>query len=556
MRRPYASALLLALLPATAAPAPLVPGLAELRRREARFAPVELRVDLSSLPASERAALAKLVEASRIMDALFLRQEWAGNQALLAELATDDSPLGRARLETFLRFKGPWDRLLHDAPFLPGVGPKPPQGNHYAAGATREEIERWLASLPEAERAVAGGFFTTVRRDAAGRLTAVPYAVEYQGELAHAAALLREAAALTADAGLRDFLGKRAAAFLSNDYYDSDVAWMKLGGAVEPTIGPYETYGDGWFGAKASFQAFVCLRDDAETRRLARLSGELQAIENALPMDDRLKNPKIGALAPIRVVNQLFGAGDAMQGVQTAAFNLPNDERIVREQGTKRVMLKNVQEAKFEMVLRPVARAALSPGDRARLSFEAFFQHILLHELVHGLGPHELQRDGRAITVREALADLDATVEEAKADVVGLFAVELLVDRGVLDAGLRRSLYPTYLASAFRSIRFGLNEAHGKGTALQLNWLLDAGAVTVRPDGTFAIDAVRARAAIEGLAREILSIQARGDATAAKSLLDRLGTVRPEVKRVLDRLEQVPVDIAPRFVTAEKFLPR
>jgi len=542
------------LLPAAAAD-PL-PGLAELRRREARFAPVDLRVDLSRLPQAERAALARLVEASRLMDALFLRQEWAGNPALLAELAADRSPLGRARLDLFLRFKGPWDRLLHDAPFLPGVPPKPPEGNHYAAGATKQEIERWLASLPEAERSAAGGFFTAVRRGPDGRLAAVPYAVEYQGELFRAAALLREAAALTADAGLRDFLEKRAAAFLGNDYLESDLAWMRLDGAIEPTIGPYESYSDGWFGAKAAFEAFVCLRDDAETARLARLSGELQAIENALPMEERWKNPKIGALAPIRVVNQLFAAGDAMQGVLTAAFNLPNDERILREHGAKRVMLKNVQEAKFEKVLRPVAGAALSRADRARLSFDAFFVHILLHELVHGLGPHQIQRNGQTITVREALADLAAAVEEAKADVVGLFAVELLVDRGVLDASLRRTLYPTYLASAFRSVRFGLNQAHGKGTALQLNWLLDAGAVVVRPDGTFAVDAARMRPAVEGLGREILSIQARGDAAAARALLERLGTIRPEVKRTLDRLEAVPVDVAPRFVTAEKLVGR
>ena len=554
MCRPLAL-LLASLLPASAAADPL-PGLAELRRREARFAPVDLRVDLSRLPAGERAALAKIVLASRLMDGVFLRQEWAGNPALLAELAEDRSALGRARLDLFLRFKGPWDRLLLDAPFLAGVPAKPPGANHYPPGATKGEIERWLASLPEQEQASAGGFFTAIRRGPDGRLLAVPYSVEYQGELSRAASLLGEAAALTGDGALRDFLEKRAAAFLSNDYHESDVAWMKLDGPIEPTIGPYESYGDGWFGTKAAFEAFVCVRDDAETARLARLSGELQAIEDALPLEARWRNPRIAPLAPIRVVNQIFGAGEAMQGVLTAAFNLPNDERILREQGAKRVMLKNVEEAKFERVLRPVAGAALSRADRARLSFDAFFLHILLHELVHGLGPHQVSRSGRVVTVREALADVAGTVEEAKADVLGLFALELLVDRGVLDAGLRRTLYPTYLASAFRSVRFGLNEAHGKGTALQLNWLLDAGAVAVRADGTFAVDAARIRPAVEGLGREILSIQARGDAAAARSLLDRLGIVRPEVKRVLDRLDRVPVDVAPRFVTAEELVSR
>jgi len=562
MRPPaLAAAALVALAPALrpglarAAP-PAFPDAAALRRADARFAPVELRVDLSRLPASERTALARIVEAARVMDGLFLRQVWGGNVPLLVELAKDGTPLGRARLQTVLRYKGPWSRLDGDAPILPGVPPKPPEASYYPAGATKAEVEAWLASLPPREREVASGFFTVIRRAPGGGFVAVPYAQEHQAELARAAALLREAAAATAEASLRRFLEARAEAFLSNDYYASDVAWMELDSALEPTIGPYETYEDRWFGAKAAFEAFVTVRDDAETAKLERFASELQGIEDALPIDDAMKNPKLGALAPIRVVNEVFAAGDAASGVQTAAYNLPNDERIVKEKGAKRVMLRNVQQAKFEKVLLPTARVALSPADRARVAFEPFFTHILMHELVHGLGPHQLELAGRLTTVRAELGDAYGAFEEAKADVGGLFALQKLLDEGKIDRSMQATLYPTFLASAFRTLAFGLGDAHGRGMALQLNWLLDAGAVTVRKDGTFAIDAAKAREAVTALTREIMTVQGRGDRAAARELLDRLAVVRPEVRRVLDRMAGIPVDIAPRFVTAEASAPR
>jgi hypothetical protein len=548
---PLPSLLAAALLSAApAAPSP-VPDVAALRRAEARYAPVDLRVDLSRLPASERTALARLVEAARIMDALFLRQVWAGNETLLLELVRDETPLGRARLACFLRNKGPWDRLEEHRRFLPGVPEKPAAANFYPAGATKDEVERWMAGLDGDAKERAGGFFTTVRRGPGGAFAAVPYSLEYQGELARAAALLRDAAAATADAGLRAFLEARATAFLTNEYRDSDVAWMRLDSALEPTVGPYEVYEDEWFNAKAAFEAFIGVRDDAETAKLARFAAELQGIEDALPIDPALRNPKLGALAPIRVVNEVFASGDANRGVQTAAYNLPNDEFVVRTMGSKRVMLKNVQEAKFQKVLLPIARVALSPADRANVAFDPFFTHILMHELVHGLGPHEAEVDGRKGTVRAALADAYSALEEAKADVGGLFALQKLLDDGKLDPAMARTLYPTFLASAFRSIRFGLNEAHGKGMALQLSWFLDAGAIRPRPDGTVAVDVPRMREAVASLTREIMTIQAKGDRAAAKRMLEKLGVVRPEIRRVLDRLADVPVDIAPRFVTAD-----
>ncbi len=517
----------------------------------ARFAPVDIRVDLSSVPSPERRALATLVDAARVMDAVFLRQVWAGNDAMLQHLAREaTTTAARARLQYFLLNKGPWSRLDHDRAFVAGAPPRPAGAAFYPSDATREEVQEWIDSLPAERKAEATGFFTTIRRGTGGALIAVPYSVEYQPELARAAALLREAAQHTRQRTLKQYLEARATAFLSNDYYESDLAWMDLDATIEPTIGPYEVYEDEWFNFKAAFEAFVTLRDDEETRRLASFSRHLQALEDALPIDPRHRNPRVATRTPIRVVNVVLTAGDASRGVQTAAFNLPNDERVVREKGTKSVMLKNVQRAKFRVVLEPIARIVLSPSDRRNVSFDAFFSHILMHELMHGIGPHDIAVDGRATTVRQELKETYSAIEEAKADVSGLWALRHLADRGHFPPATVRTMYTTFLASMFRSLRFGINEAHGRGVAIQLNHFLDAGAVRVARDGTFSVDDGAVADAVTALTGEIMTLQAEGRYTKAHAVIRRLGTVRPEVQRVLNRLARVPVDIAPRFTTA------
>ncbi len=536
------------------APPARFPDAAELQRLTARFAPVELRVDLKALPESERRALARIVQASKLMDALFLRQRWAGNETLLLDLLHDTTPLGQARLQAFLLDKGPWTSLDEARPFIPGVPAKPEAANFYPAGATKAEVEAWVKSLPEAQQKEATGFYTTIRRGPDGRFIAVPYSVEYQGELAQAAALLREAAALTQQPTLKAFLTSRADAFLSNDYYASEVAWMELDASVEPTIGPYEVYEDEWFNYKAAFEAFVGVRDDAETQKLAKFSGQLQGLEDHLPINPKMRNAKLGALAPIRVINSLFSSGDANRGVQTAAFNLPNDERVSEKMGSKRVMLKNVQEAKFERVLLPIAKVALTPQDQKDVSFDAFFTHILMHELMHGLGPSNITVGGKATTVRKELQSASSAIEEAKADISGLWALQRLVDTGVIDKSLERTMYTTFLASAFRSIRFGIDEAHGKGIAVQLNHFLDTGAVKVNADGTFSVVPAKMKQSVTSLTKQLMEIQGRGDRKAAEALLAKQGVVRPPVQRVLERLQGVPVDIAPRYVTAEELV--
>lgn len=530
-----------------------VPDLQALQKMTARFAPTEITADVSKMPAADRRVLAKLVEASKVIDALFLRQVWAGNEAMLADLARDDSPEGRARLHYFLINKGPWSRLDHNRPFVPGAPAKPVGANYYPEGASKADIEKWIQSLPAAERERASGFFSVIRRNG-GNFTQVPYNVEYQPELARAASLLREAAQLASEPTLKTFLTKRADAFLSNDYYDSDVAWMELKGLIQPTIGPYEVYEDELLNFKAAFEAFITIQDDAETAKLQRFAGELQDIENNLPIEPRQRNRKLGALAPITVVNEIYASGDGNRAVQTAAFNLPNDERVVREKGAKRVMLKNVQDAKFAKTLKPISDVVLGPADRSDLAFEAFFTHIVMHELMHGLGPHSISPGGRQTTVRQELKENYSFLEEAKADISGLFAIQFLIDKGSLPRSMERALYTTFLASAFRSIRFGVSEAHGKGIAVQLNYLLDQGGFSMKPDGTFAVNAGRIKEGVTNLTRDIMTIQADGDYAKAKELGERLGVVRPNVQKALDRLLEVPVDIEPRFTTATQLL--
>lgn len=530
-----------------------VPGLEELRRMSARFARVELTADTSKLSDGDRQALTKLVEAARLVDNLFLQQLWSGNPQLHAALQKDASLLGRARLEYFWLNKGPWSALDEHKAFLPAVPEKKPAGaNFYPEDLTKEDFEGWVKTLPEAQRQDATGFFTIIRRQN-GKLSVVPYSEAYKPELQRLSVLLHEAADSTSNATLKRYLQTRAAAFFSNDYYDSDVAWMDLDAPIDVTIGPYETYNDELFGYKAAFEAYVTLRDEVETDKVKFFSSRLQEIENNLPIDPKYRNPKIGALAPIRVVNELISSGDAAHGVRTAAFNLPNDERVIREKGSKRVMLKNVQEAKFKSILEPIAARVLSSEALGDLSFHWFFTHILAHELTHGIGPHTVGDS----TPRKELKELYSALEEAKADICGLFMLQYMFDNKLLpaDADAERELYTTFLASSFRTLRFGINEAHGKGMALQFNYLSDKGAFTHGSGGKFAVDVAKMKTSVRELARDLLTIEATGDYARAKKMLTELAVVRPTLRTALDALKDIPTDIYPTHVTAEKIAP-
>jgi hypothetical protein len=535
-----------------------IPDLAQLEKMAARFAPTELRVDVSKLSPGDRQALAKLIEASRVLEDIFLNQLWSGNPALYAKLRRDTTPLGKARLHYFWINKGPWSDLDEHAAFLPDVPAKKlPGANFYPEDMTRAEFETWAKMLPAADRQKAEGFFTVIRRDANRRLQAVPYSDAYKNDLAKSARLLEEAAGFTGNATLKRFLLSRGASFLSNDYYESDVAWMDLDAPIDITIGPYETYNDELFGYKAAFEAYVNLRDDAETAKLKFFGDHLQEVENNLPIDPKYRNPKLGSQAPIRVVNEVFAAGDGEHGVQTAAYNLPNDERVVTQKGSKRVMLKNVQEAKFHSTLEPISKRVLPAASQSDLSFDSFFTHILAHELSHGIGPHQISVAGRNTTPRQELKELYSAIEEAKADVTGLFMLQHLYDRKLIpaDAATERKLYTTFLASTFRSLRFGLKDAHGKGMAMQVNYLTGKGGFVARPDGTYEVNFAKIKSAVRELDHDLLMLEATGDYAGAKRMLDELGVIRPEMQKALNSLTGIPVDIEPVFVTANQLAP-
>ncbi|MEO8098882.1 MAG: hypothetical protein ABI811_14365 [Acidobacteriota bacterium] len=513
------------------------PLVTELEKKQSRFAPVELQVDTRTLSGGDAQALAKLLEAAQVIDGLFLEQVWSGNVALRAKLAEDKTPVGQARLRYFDLNKGPWSDLDAHEAFMPGVPARKPLGaNFYPEDMKKEEFEAWAKGLPKKQQEAATGFFTVIRRSDDGKLRAAPYSQEYSGPLGRAAGLLRDAAGLTSNDSLKAFLMARADAFLSNDYYASDVAWMKVDAPIEATIGPYETYMDEVFGYKAAFEAYIGLRDEAETAKLKMFSDHLQQIENSLPVEAKYRNPKIGALAPLRVVNEVLATGDGAHGVRTAAFNLPNDERVVKEYGSKRVMLKNVQEAKFAKILQPIAARVLAAGDRANLSFDAFFTHILAHEMTHGIGPQN--------NVRGSLKELHSAIEEAKADVTGLFMMQYLYDQKLLPAE-EQKLYTTFLASSFRTMRFGVHEAHGRGMALQFNYLTDKGAFVAGSDGTFSVDMGKVKGAVRDLVHDLLTIEATGDYAGAKKMLDELGVLRPALEQALAKLTDLPTDIEP-----------
>ena len=544
-------------------PSSSVPDTAELDKMAARFAPTRLQVDTSALSSGDKQSLAKLIDAAKVVNKIFMEQFWSGDLALYKKLQQQDkTALGKARLHYFWINKGPWSEIDQHKAFIPGVPEHKPAGaNFYPEDMTKEEFESWVKTLSPAERTEAEGFFTVVRRDASKKLKLVPYSQEYKADLDQAAQLLRQAAALTGNATLKKFLTSRADAFASNDYYESDIAWMDLDAPLDITFGPYETYNDELFGYKAAFEAYINVRDEKESDRLAFLGKHLQEIEDNLPEDPKFRVAKLGAAAPIRVVNEVFAAGDGNHGIQTAAYNLPNDDKVVQQKGSKRVMLKNIQEAKFKATLVPISKVVLPAAAQKDLSFDLFFTHIVAHELTHGLGPHQITVNGRETNPRLELKDLYSAIEEAKADVTGLFALQYLMtqaDKGAIQMPVpdgpeaERQLYTTYLASSFRTLRFGLQDAHARGMAIQFNYFLDKGGFVANPDGTFSVNMDKIKGVVSSLDHDFLTVEATGDYEGAKKMLDQLAVIRPETQKALDRLKSVPTDIEPLFVTADE----
>ena len=506
--------------------------------------------DRSLLNDNERQVVAKLIEASKLIDEIFWRQVSEENPDLRSRLQkqASDSALDRTGYEYFLMNKGPWDRLKRDEPFV-GTKAKPAGAAFYPEDITKEEFELYVAAHPE-KKIELQWLFTIVRRDGTD-LVAIPYSAFYRDFLEPAATRLREAAALTTNPSLRNFLNKRADAFLSDNYQDSDMAWMDLDGPIEVVIGPYEVYEDNLFNYKASFESFVTVVDAAESAKLTAYAHALPDMERNLPEPEQYKNLDRGNESPIKVVQELYTAGDARSGVQTSAFNLPNDETVREKKGSKKVLLKNVMDSKFQQSGRPIALRVLDPSLLPFLSFDAYFNHILFHELSHGLGPGFLtQPGGERVEVRIPLKNLYSTIEESKADVLGLWNILFALDRRMLTTFGERQLFATYAGLMFRSMRFGIDEAHGRGTALQWNWFRERGAIKPTAGGKYIVDFARTRDAVRDLATELLTIEATGDFNRANALLEKYGKETPEMQSVIDALKDIPVDIWPVFPAA------
>ncbi|MDY7091912.1 MAG: hypothetical protein SX243_02975 [Acidobacteriota bacterium] len=521
----------------------------DIESRLAQFAPAELKADLSALSDEDRQVLGLLIDAAHHMDRIFLRQAWAGNPQMRDAMASWSGPEAEAAEKYFAINFGPWDRLAEREPFI-GDRSHPSGAGYYPEDMSAADMEQWLAQNPE-DRESFESLFTLIRRGPDGGLVAVPYAEAYKEFLQPAAELLRRAAQTTTNESLARFLELRAVAFGTDDYYESDLAWMDLDAPVEVTIGPYETYEDELFGYKAAFEAFVTVALPEESAALDQYKAKLPWLERNLPIADEHKNLNRGSESPIRVVDLVFSGGDTKAGVQTIAYNLPNDERVREAKGSKKVLLRNIMQAKYDQILVPIAEQVLAPEDASRLSFDAFRDEVLHHELSHGLGPGKIVLDGRETEVRLELKELYSTLEEAKADVMGIYNILALIDDGVMPAELRDTLEPTYVAGLIRSARFGLDEAHGQGTVAQLNYLLEEGALRLDEEGRLAAVSEAFPAAIEKLLAEMLMLQATGDYEGTKAFLDRYGIASDALRNLVGRLDNVPVDIKPVYPPLE-----
>ena len=508
--------------------------------------------DHALLTDSERQVVAKLIEASKQIDEIFLRQVSEDNPSMRGRLAKQAAapsatPLDRAGYDYFIINKGPWDRLKEDEPFV-GTAKKPAGAAFYPGDMTKAALEQYVAEHPKNKEELEG-LFTIVRRDGTD-LVGVPYHSFYLDFLDPAAKSLREAAALTNNASLKAYLTKRADAFLSDDYRDSDMAWMDLNGPIEVVIGPYEVYEDNLFNYKAAYEAFVTVVDAPETAKLAAYARALPDMERNLPEPEQYKNMSRGTESPIRVVQEVYTAGDARHSVQTAAFNLPNDEVVREKKGSKKVLLKNVMDAKFRQSGRPIALRVLDPSLVNDLSFDAYFNHTLFHELSHGLGPGFVTlAGGERVEARKPLKELFSTIEECKADVLGVWNLEYAQSHNLLTSFNERQLFATYAGLMFRTLRFGTGDAHGRGMAVQWNWLRERGAIV--PAGTkFTVDFAKMRDGVKALATELLTIEATGDYNRAAALLAKYGHATPEMDTVNRGLADIPIDFTPVFPAA------
>ena len=496
------------------------------------YAKVQLSADLSTLDANQKQMLVKLIQAGEVMDGIFWQQAYGDKDELLSNIRDPDT-----RLMVQYNY-GPWDRLNGDHPFVAGIGKKPAGANFYPTDMSVDEFNK--AKLPGKD-----SLYTLIRRDAKGVLMAVPYHVAYQDQLAHASDLLNQASALSSDPAFKKYLSLRAQSLLTDQYQESDFAWLDVrDNPADVIIGPIETYQDGLFGYKASYECFVLLKDQEWSQKLLRFAQFLPMLQQDLPVAPKYRKEKPGSDSDLGAYNAIYYAGDANTGAKTIADNLPNDEQVQLQKGTRRLQMENVIHAKFDKIMLPIAQELIVPDQVPHVTFDAFFQNTMFHEVAHGLGIKNTVK-GKD-TVRKALKDYASSFEEGKADVLGLYLVEWLADKGELDKSKLMDNYVTFLAGIFRSVRFGAADAHGKANMVRFNFFSQMGAFNRDPaTGKYRVDADKMRAAVKALSAKLLTVQGDGDYAAAKKMTDEQGVIEPQLQADLARLakDNIPVDI-------------
>jgi hypothetical protein len=496
-----------------------------------QYAPVTLTTDLSQLTDKEKQMIPLLIQVGKIIDGMYWYEAYGNKDSLLATIQNES-----ARKYVEINY-GPWDRLNGDAPFLSGVGPKPAGANYYPPDMTKEEFE--AADLPDKK-----SLYTFLRRDQNGKLITIPYHQQFAKEVSEIAALLKQAAGLTDNAELNKYLNLRAEAFLTDDYYASDIAWMDMKtNPIDIIAGPIETYEDGLFGYKASHETYVLIKDMEWSKRLERYTTMLPSLQQGLPVSEKYKKEKPGADSQLAVFDVIYYAGDCNAGGKTIAVNLPNDEKVQLEKGTRRSQLKNAMRAKFDKILVPIANELIDSSQRKYINFDAFFATTMFHEVAHGLGiKNTINKKG---TVREALKENASALEEGKADILGLYMITKLHEQGELTADLKE-YYTTFMASIFRSVRFGASSAHGIANMIRFNFFRDMGAFerdTVTR--TYKINFEKMQSAMNALSEKILTLQGDGDYDGVSRLVQQMAVIPPDLQNDLDRLKAkgIPVDI-------------
>lgn len=506
----------------------------DYRKKVEEYVPVRLEADLDGLSAAQREMLPLLIQAAEVMDDLFWRQAYGDKDQLLNDI---EDPFARRFAEINY---GPWDRLGGNAPFLAGVGPKPAGARFYPADMTKEEFSAAADKSPGLRSP-----YSLVRRDRHGSLVAVPYHEAFAEQLSRAAGLLREAAGMAEDSGFRNYLASRAEALVTSKYQASDFAWMDMrDNAIDLVIGPIEPYEDGLFGTKTAFEAYVLIKDKAWSAKLEKYVAMLPELQRGLPVPPAYKAEEPGSRSQLNAYDVLYYAGDCNAGAKTIAINLPNDEQVHLERGSRRLQLQNAMRAKFEHILSPISDILVAEDQRDLIDFDAFFSNIMFHEVAHGLGiKNTLDGSG---TVREALLEAFSALEEAKADILGLHLIGRLAEAGEFPPESLASHYATFMAGIFRSMRFGASSAHGKANALSFNYLQQAGAIEREPSsGTYRVDPEKMQAAVDSLSGQILRLQGDGAYDQATAFLAGLGAVGADLEADLARIgeAEIPVDI-------------